>query len=302
MNKPKVLVLLATYNGEKYLREQIDSILAQKDVDIFIKVSDDRSTDSTQKILQEYKEKLPNFDYQINEKNKGFAYNFLDLYFSVKDEEFDYCAFADQDDFWLENKLSKAIELIDKNQSKNGCFYCSNLKLANEKLEEYGIQESKKALKANKYSFIAANIATGCTVVIDNKFYKQSVKYYPKNIHLHDYYLFLIALFTANYVYDFNSYILYRQHTNNQIGSNKKFFTKFKWNNFMHPKHSTTTLLKELLAGYEKDISEEDLKIIKMAAFYKDSHKNKRKLLFTHKIKKWKQNYLFKLKVLLNKY
>lgn len=302
MNKPKVIVLLATYNGEKYLREQIDSILAQKDVDIFIKASDDRSTDNTQKIYQEYKQKYSNFDYYINENNKGFARNFLDLYYSIENEEFDYCAFADQDDFWLDNKLIEAIKLINKNQSEKGCFYCSNLRLADENLKEFGMQEGKAALKANKYSFIASNIATGCTTVIDHKFYNQSLKYKPDNVHLHDYWLFLVAIFTANYVYDFNGYILYRQHSNNQIGSNKKFFTKYKWDNFMHPKHSTTTLLKELINGYKNEIDPRDLEIIKMAAFYRDSFKKKCKLLFTRKIKKRTHNFLFKLKVLLNKY
>jgi len=302
MRKPKVLVLMATYNGEKYLPEQIDSILAQKDVDIFIKVSDDRSTDNTQKILQCYKEKFSNFDYQINEKNKGFAYNFLDLYFSANDFDFDYCAFADQDDFWLENKMIEAIKLIDKNDSEKGCFYCSNLKLADENLKEYGMQEDKSVLRGKKYSFLVANIATGCTTVINRKFYNQSLKYRPEHIALHDYWLFLVAVFTANYVYDFNGYILYRQHSNNQIGSNKKFFTKFKWQHFMHPKYSTTTLLKELIKGYESELDPVDLKYIKTAAFYRDGFGKKMKLLFSHKIRRRKYNFLFKIKVLLNKF
>ena len=298
----KVFILMATYNGEKYLREQIDSLLNQKDIDVFIRVADDRSTDSTPAILEEYKKKYKNFDYYINEKNKGFTYNFLDLYFSIKNEEFDYCAFSDQDDVWLDDKVITGINQIEEKNSPKGCLYCSNLKLVNEKLEEYGMQEDKGILKATRYSFLVSNIATGCTIVIDKKFYDHSVKYYPEGIHLHDYWLFLIAVFTADYIYDFGAHILYRQHGNNQIGSNKKFFTKNKLHNFFHPKHSTTTLLKEMLKGYEKDINEEDLEQIKIAAFYKESHKNKRKLFWSRKIRRRKHNPLFKLKVMLGKY
>lgn len=303
MNKPKVLVLLATYNGEKYLREQIDSILNQKDVDVFIKVADDKSKDGTQKILEEYKNKYSNFDYYINEQNKGFTYNFLDLYFSAKTQDFDYCAFADQDDFWMEEKLIKAIELIDKNDSKNGCVYCSNLKLVDSELKPLGKnQENEKILKASRYSFLVSNIATGCTMVMNKKFYDHSIKFYPKNIHLHDYYLFLVAVFTANYVYDINPYICYRQHGNNQIGSNKNLFTKEKFKAFIKPKFYTSDLSKVMLEGFEKDIYEADLDKVKMIAEYKDSFKKKNRLLFTNKIKARRFNLIFKLRVLFKKF
>lgn len=302
MNKPRVLVLMATYNGEKYLREQIDSILAQKDVDIFIKVADDRSTDGTAKILQEYKEKYSNFEYAINQNNKGFTYNFLDLYFSVKDEKFDYCAFSDQDDFWLENKVIEAIKMIDANPHQNGTLYCSNLTLVDTNLKPFGMQEKKKILKAKKNSFLISNVATGCTIVINRSFYDHSTKYYPENIHLHDYWLFLIALYSAKSVYDFNSYIYYRQHQSNQIGSNKSVFTKSKFKELFHPTHSKDELPKQLLKGFEKDIPEEDLKYVKMVAYYKDSFKNKNRLLFSNKIRARRLDFVYRFRVLFKKF
>lgn len=298
----KVFILLATYNGEKYLREQIDSLLNQKDIDVFIRVADDRSTDGTAIILEEYKKNHKNFDYYINEKNKGFTYNFLDLYFSIKDEKFDYCAFADQDDVWLDDKVITAISKIEEKKSEKGCVYCSNLKLVDENLQEIGLQETVDFTNLQKYSYIASNIATGCTMVVDKKFYDKSVEYYPEGIHLHDYWLFLLGIFTCDYVYDFGAHILYRQHGNNQIGSNKKLFSKSKWNAFFHPKYSTTTLLKELIKGYEKDISKEDLEQIKIAAYYKDSKKNKRALKKSNLIVPRKHKFFFRLKVSLGKW
>lgn len=301
-NIKKVLVLVATYNGEKYLREQLDSIINQKGVKVDIKVADDCSTDSTKYILEEYKNKYSNFDYYVNEKNKHFTYNFIDLLFSVKDTKYDYYAFADQDDYWLENKLYNAICKIEEKNSNKGCLYCSNLKLADENLVEYGIQENKSILKTKKHSYLVSNIATGCTIVFDYAMFLKATKYYPENIYLHDYWIFLIAVYTADYIYDINSYILYRQHSSQMIGSNKKFFNKNKLKNFVNPKHPTSILLKQFLNSYGKELSDEDYKYVSIAANYNAGFKNKMKLLFSNKIKRRKYDFLFKVKVLLGKF
>ena len=81
---PTCLVLMCTYNGERFLREQIDSILAQRGVEVFIKAADDRSSDGTVQILEEYRSRNANFDYYVNSVNKNFTYNFIDLLFSVR--------------------------------------------------------------------------------------------------------------------------------------------------------------------------------------------------------------------------
>ena len=93
-DKPRVLILLSTYNGEKYLRELLDSLFNQRDVDVTVFASDDISTDSTPQILEEYKQKF-NLDYRINKENKNFTYNFLDLIYDNKDSDFDYFALSD---------------------------------------------------------------------------------------------------------------------------------------------------------------------------------------------------------------
>jgi rhamnosyltransferase len=299
---PRILVLGTTYNGEKYLNVQIDSILNQKDVEVYVLFADDKSTDNTGKILAEYKEKYENFDYYINDKNKGFTYNFIDLLFLDKKMEFDYYAFADQDDYWENEKLINAISKIKDNKNEKGCLYCSNLKLVDENLNQFGIQEKKDILKTTKYNYLVSNICTGCTVVFNSKFYQQVTKYYPKNIYLHDYWIFLISVFTADYYYDFSSYIKYRQHSGNQIGSNKKFLTKGKIKNFLNPKHKTSELIKEFYLLYKDELSEEDKKYIKICFEYNNSILSRLKLLFSPKIRRRKHNLLFKIKVLLGKY
>ena len=299
----KCLVLLCTYNGERYLREQIDSILSQEGVEIEITAADDCSTDGTQDILKEYSEKLSNFSYYVNKENKRFTYNFLDLFFSAKDKSFDYVAFADQDDVWLPNKIISGINKINEvGETKHGCLYSSNLVVVNEKLEKIGMQEDETVLnKTNKQTYLFENIATGCTMVMDKKFYDYATQYYPDNINLHDYWLFMIAIYSANYVYDFNGYILYRQHGDNQIGSNKKKWTRKNISKVLKSKNGQDHTVDELLKGFEKEIYEENLQDLIMIRDYKKKFKYKWKLMFNKRFRKRNHNLILKLKFLLNK-
>ena len=106
----KIIVLMSTYNGEKYLQVQLDSILSQENVDLELLVRDDGSTDSTKTILERYQSEGKLTWY--SGKNKKPAYSFFDLLGKCKDA--DYYAFADQDDFWHEDKLINAIKRLEK--------------------------------------------------------------------------------------------------------------------------------------------------------------------------------------------
>lgn len=295
--------MVGTYNGEKYIREQLDSILSQKDVDVFIKVTDDCSTDSTQEILREYKNKYQNFDFFVNEVNKNFTYNFLDLFFSIKNDDYDYYAFSDQDDVWLPEKLSKAISAIENKltDNPNGILYCSNLFVVNENLEYIRMQEDESIEKCNKNNFMFENIATGCTVVFDRAFKRHAQKYYPNDIKLHDYWLFLIAAYTANYIYDKNAYILYRQHGTNQIGSNKKKWTLANIRKFFGYKGVQSKLVEQLIEGYADEIDRDYYQDLIYLRDYKKKFGYKKKLCFGKKHKKRNHNFILKLKILFNK-
>lgn len=104
--KQNILVLMSTFNGEKFIREQIESILAQENVNIKLLVRDDGSTDKTLDILNEYKNK-GKLNYYIG-KNLGPQLSFMHLLQNAPYCE--YYAFADQDDVWLKDKLSTAIK------------------------------------------------------------------------------------------------------------------------------------------------------------------------------------------------
>jgi len=268
---PKVVVIMSTYNGEKYLDVQIESILAQKDVDLTLHIYDDVSKDKTVNIAKEYAEKYNNVFVHVNEKNKNFTYNFLDALFSFKDnQEYDYYAFADQDDYWLDDKLITGIRQI---QGKGKCtLYCSNLKVVNENLEYDGKNITKLKYVNKHYDEVCRNVVTGCTIIMDNEFKNLATKHYPENIYCHDYWLGILANYCkdANFICDVNSScILYRQHDNNLIGFKKKsgfvaklksLFRKIDWSK------SVYNLIDVFSCLYKSEIKQEDIKILENLA------------------------------------
>ena len=110
MSDKKVAVLLSTYNGEKYVGAQIHSILTQTYKNLVLVVRDDGSKDKTVKIVKEFMENNSNIKL-VEGKNLGFIKSFFEL---LKYEDADYYAFADQDDIWLPNKISLAVESLNK--------------------------------------------------------------------------------------------------------------------------------------------------------------------------------------------
>ncbi len=293
----RCLVLLCTYNGEKYLREQLDSILSQKDIEVAVKAADDRSTDGTKEILKEYAEKFPAFTYSVNEKNKGFCYNFLDLIFSVKDTDYDYYALSDQDDVWLPEKLKRAAEQIEsKGETQKGTLYCSNLLVTDEKLTPLHRMEEKFP-KVNRYSASFFNIATGCTIVFDKKFLLQSTKHYPSDLQLHDDWLFLLAMYTADFIYDFEGHdIYYRQHAENLIGSGDKKTKEKKGKVYWG-----WPCVKEIIALYGDEISKKNLKILIRTRDYRKKFSCRLKIIFSTKYYRSRFGIRFRIGILLGR-
>ena len=123
-------ILMATYNGEKYLKEQIESLLNQKNVKISILVRDDCSTDNTQKILEEYQQKGL-LKWYTGEKLKA-AFGFIDLINNASEAE--YYAFCDQDDVWDNDKLDIAIKKLEKFDSQLPALYYCGQRLVDENL------------------------------------------------------------------------------------------------------------------------------------------------------------------------
>ena len=215
---PTVAVLMSTYNGEKYIREQLDSIFTQRDVDITLYVRDDGSTDNTPQILKEYSVSGKKIIINCSD-NVGVGTSFMNLTYEVP-SHYDYYAFADQDDIWLSNKLKEAITLLSEN--KKG-IYCSNQTFINKQGEIIGTRFSREP-ELSLIKEIQENKVTGCTIVFTRKFRDMIVeeerKPEPSFIkqQIHDIWFALVGVTTNTIIYDNNSYIYYRQHDHNVVG------------------------------------------------------------------------------------
>lgn len=214
-----VKVLLASYNGEKYIEEQIDTILKQQGVVLDIILSDDKSTDKTLEIV---KEKYPQIKVSQNIPGTGSAAkNFLKMVSGLDfNENFEYVSFADQDDIWMPEKIIKAIELAQKNNAE---LYCSNLTKWDTSNNSF--TELKKDFPQKKFDFLFEGGSAGCTYVFTRNF-AEDLKNFLKTLDStnwkgfsHDWLVYFFAR-SKNYkvVIDNNSYIHYRLHQENVHG------------------------------------------------------------------------------------
>jgi len=218
--KEKVDVLLATYNGEKYIKEQIESILNQTYQNIQIIISDDCSKDGTREILKEY-ETIDKIKVFYQEKNLGYVKNFE---FLLNQVENDLYMLADQDDVWKKEKIEKTVqklkeenldlvfgdlEVVDKNLNTICDSYNRYMHL-NRKIEKYSRDYRLQYLY---------NCMTGCTILSKKK-YLDKILPLPTNSKyvIHDYWIGLIVSLNGKVGYLKEPYILYRQHGNNPVG------------------------------------------------------------------------------------
>lgn len=226
----KIVVLLSTYNGEKYLNEQIDSILNQKNCGIVeLVVRDDGSTDNTIKILEEYKRK--GMLTYIEGNNIGYVGSFFEL-LKYAYEHLSYCDYfslSDQDDVWDEDKLSVAVDNLEKKNSDIPLLYGSASKLVDENLNFIRVtQQNKKSLTF--YNSIIQNFMPGHSQVMNLKLLEILCKNsdYTK-VYVHDSYILNCAILSGDVIFDNKPHTLYRQHSFNQLGSNKGFVS-WIWN------------------------------------------------------------------------
>jgi rhamnosyltransferase len=220
----KVAILLATHNGENYLSQQVATILGQVGVDIFIYCSDDNSQDNTKKILHELNYNHANFEILLPHKSfGGAALNFYNLIKYVPLENFDYVAFADQDDIWFPNKISDAI---DEMTLSNAQGFSSDI-FAYWADEPTRIRHIRKSYAQTDYDYFFESPGPGCSQVMCVDLFEKFQKFVVDNysdVSKFDYHDWLVYAFCRRYGYKWvisqKINMLYRQHQHNQIGVN----------------------------------------------------------------------------------
>lgn len=218
---PCVLVLLAAYNGEIWLREQLDSILSQEDVEVHILIGDDVSSDRTRDLLDDGWQDDPRVKVCAWNKSSGSAgANFRRLYIQADLTGFDFVALADQDDIWMPRKLISAVESLGRTGAQG--YSCA--------VQAFWPDGREKVLNQNSSirsaDFLFEGAGQGCTFVVRRQLFERIQQFCAVNtakteaLHYHDWLIYLLVrAWELPWYFDARPWMRYRQHSGNEIGS-----------------------------------------------------------------------------------
>lgn len=215
----KVAVLMSIYNGEKYLKEQIKSILAQEEVEVELYARIDGSKDSSLQILEEFNREGLRIHID-NGANMGVGNSFMTLVYNAP-SEMDYFAFADQDDIWESRKLIEAIHMLEQSGKS---LYGSNQECVDKDGNTIGIRYAKDtSIYLTPNSILETNMIAGCTMVFNRYFCEILTSHRPSEAllrnRIHDVWVAMVGSLYDSIIYDERSYMKYRQHENNVVGA-----------------------------------------------------------------------------------
>lgn len=220
----KIAILMATYNGEKYICQQIDSILSQTCKDWELYIHDDGSTDNTIAAVESYVEKYPDKIHLIDGKSTGGAkYNFFYLFGQV---EAPYYMTCDQDDVWLEKKIELTYDkmLTIEDKADVPCLVYTELRVVDSELNTIADTMSEyQSLDCHKRTinqFILQNSVTGCTMMVNRALRDKMLRITDiDNTIMHDWWAALVAAQFGKTAFIDEPTILYRQHGDNSLGA-----------------------------------------------------------------------------------
>lgn len=302
-----VVVLMSTYDGSKFLREQLDSIFLQSANDVHVEVRDDGSADSTCEILEEYARTLP-LSWAKGE-HVGIAQSFWDLLQHA--ETADYYALCDQDDVWDSDKLECAIRILSNEDGDMPVLYCGSARVVDADLRDLRgpRQLPRKLPRRHDYLYsLVRNISPGCTFVFNHAARELLCRYDARKlgIELHDWTAFQIVACFGQVFFDTNPHMSYRQHRKNAIGANQSRFLGLAkkapafWKG--DKRNARRTNAQRLESAFADTMSADNLELTMDFAHYNDAPARKKRLFFKHAAQ-LEQPYrsLFRLLILFNR-
>ena len=240
----KIAILLATYNGAKYIREQLDSLFQQSCGDFHLYIRDDGSKDDTLKIVKEYRQKFSDriTVLEDSQKHKGAAKSFMTL---LQEVDSDYYMFCDQDDIWLPTKVEKTfarmkeIEGTAQNAGTANAvetapiLVATDLKVVDEQLspikDSFNVDLKIDVFRKHPELICVRHVVTGCTMMFNRAAKEASLPMSPRAT-MHDEWVALCVHFKGGIISILDeATILYRQHTSNTLGAeqaSKGFFAR----------------------------------------------------------------------------
>lgn len=222
-------ILMCTYNGEKYLQNQLDSFVRQTNKSWRLIVSDDGSQDQTLNILERFRDDVGPHRVEIRcGPCAGFSRNFMSLLCDKKIQA-EYYALSDQDDIWSDNKLDLAYDLLTSRKSSMPVLYCGRSVFVDDINQFIALSKTPKKELSFKNALIE-NIASGNTMIINKLSHDLLLKCSDDiSVYAHDWWLYILISGVGGQVYyDWRPLIRYRQHSHNIVGTNLSFGSKLK--------------------------------------------------------------------------
>ncbi|MGT2932483.1 glycosyltransferase family 2 protein [Streptococcus catagoni] len=266
----KINILMSTYNGEKYIAQQIESIQNQTIQDWNLLIRDDGSTDKTPEIIEDFVKK----DQRIHFINRDQRVNFgviKNFYTLVKYDQADYYFFSDQDDIWLPKKIEIQLEEIEKHPQNLPLMVYMDLKVVDQDLNvinESMIRSQSGHANTKLIQELSENAVTGGVALINSALADRWTT--TENIIMHDWYLALLASSLGRLIYIDQPGELYRQHENNVLGARtldkrfkifregpRKIFIRY-WQLI----HDSQMQAKNILDAFPNELSAKDRGVI----------------------------------------
>ena len=235
MGTPKVLILMACYNGENYVRQMIASLLAQDYDNMQIIASDDHSSDETMHILQEMAAAHPDrlTCYQPPRRCGSAQKHFMHLLQTFHDAP--YVMFCDQDDVWHTDKVSKTLALMRSiEEGDTPCLVHTDLRVVDQDLKELspsfchhsGLDGNRLALN----QLLVQNVVTGCTMLMNRSLAELACRSADCDaMMMHDWYIAMLAACCGKVAFLDEATIDYRQHGGNAVGAKNVRSAGFLW-------------------------------------------------------------------------
>ncbi len=211
---PRVAVLMSTYNGMRYLPEQVESVLAATDADVHLVVRDDGSTDGTPTFLAEAAADDDRIEL-VTGDNIGVAASFGEL-LRLAPDDCDYFAFSDQDDVWEADRLSRAASALASISRSTPAAWGGTAHPVSADLTELARPKVSRPSVGNA---LVENVLTGCTIVMNGAARELLLRAWPDDLRTHDAWLYLTLSACGAVLYDPDPGVRYRQHGDNVIGT-----------------------------------------------------------------------------------
>ncbi len=284
-------ILLATYNAQRFIKEQLESILNQTFSDWNLIVYDDGSNDDTLSIINAYVNRYPEKIKFINNDNRfGSALGSFSFLLTVTNSQ--YVMFCDQDDVWQSDKIEKTLKKMQEMEKKHGnipllvhanlTVVDKHLSIISDSLWQYqNIDPKKDTLNR----FLLDNTVTGCTMMI-NRALALQVNNIPRDVIMHDWYIAMTSSVFGKIAYVDEPLMFYRQHSKNDTGA-KQYGWRYFVNKFLRkPSFDKYTLqAKAFLEIYDDQLDDKDKEmLIGFSNIHQMNWFQRRVFLFRHQI------------------